>query len=77
MPLGRREFSLEVCLGCFFSFAVSPKHQLRAPGRQVCPSAVAIGGGVAPQWSPVQALIRRLRYVVALCAASLPENLLP
>ncbi len=82
MPLGRRELFLdrsdsEEFLGCFFSFVVSPKHQLRAPRRRVCPSAVAIGGGVAPQWSPVQALIRRLRYVVALCAASPPEKLLP
>jgi len=53
MPWGRREFSLdrsdsEEFLGCFFSFAGSPKHQLRAPGRRVCPLAVAIGGGVAP-----------------------------
>ena len=64
-------------LGCFFSFAGSPKYRLRAPGRRVCPLAVAIGGGVAPQWSLVQALIRRLRSVVAVCAASLPEMLLP
>ena len=33
-------------LGCFFSFAGSPKHRLRAPGRRDCPLAVAIGGGV-------------------------------
>ena len=64
-------------LGCFFSFVGSPMHQLRAPGRRVYPLAAPIGGGVAPQWSPVQALIRRLRSVVALCAASLPEKLLP
>ena len=32
---------------------------------------------VLRQCSPVQALIRRLRRVVALCAASLPEKLLP
>ena len=82
MPWGRREFSLdrsdsEEFLACFFSFTGSSKHQLRAPGRRVCPLAVAIGGGVAPQWSPVQALIHRLHSVVALCAASLPEKLLP
>jgi hypothetical protein len=61
-------------LCCFFSFAGSLAHQLRAPGRRVCPLAVPIGGGVAPQWSPVQASIRRLRSVVAMCAASLPRS---
>ena len=82
MPWGRREYSLdrshtEEFLECFLPFAGSQTHRLRAPGRRVCPLAVAIGGGVAPQWSLVQALIRRLRSVVAVCAASLPEMLLP
>ena len=81
MPWGRREFSLdrsdiEEFFGCFFFFAGSPKHQLRAPGRRVCPLAVAIGGWVAPLWSLAHAVIRGLRLVVARCAASLPEKLL-
>ena len=81
MPWGRREFSWfrsdsEEFLGCFFSFAGSPKHRLWAPGRRDCPLAVAIGGWVAPLWSLAHAVIRGLRLVVARCAASLPEKLL-
>ena len=82
MPWGRREFLLfrsdsEEFLGVFFSFAGSPKHQLRAPGRRDCPLAVAIGGGVALLWSLAHAVIRGLRPAAARCAASLPEKLLP
>ena len=82
MPWGRGEFFFdrsdsEEFLGCFFSFAGSPKHQLWAPGRRVCPLAVAIGGWVVPLRSLAHAVIRGLRLVVARCAASLPEKPLP
>jgi hypothetical protein len=48
MPWGRWEFVLfrsdsEEFLGCFFSFAGSPKHRLWAPGRRDCP--FRLGGG--------------------------------
>ncbi len=82
MPWGRGEFfcdrsDSEEFLGCFFSFAGSPKHQLWAPGRRVCPLAVAFGGCVAPLWSLAYAVIRGLRLVAARCAAPLPGELLP
>ena len=82
MPWGRWEFVLfrsdsEEFLGCFFSFAGSPKHRLWASGRRDCPLAVAIGGWVAPLWSLAHAVIRGLRLAAARCVASLPEKLLP
>ena len=82
MPWGRREFALyrsysEEFLGCFFSSAGSPKHRDWAPGRRVCPLAIAIAGAVLPLGKLGASGDSRLRLMAAPVAPSRCKKLLP
>jgi hypothetical protein len=82
MPWGRGEFSLdrsdsEEFLGCFFSFAGSPKHQLWAPGRRVCPLACVARVWLGSSVCVAQAVIRDYRPAADLCLASDAATTLP
>jgi hypothetical protein len=82
MPWGRREFALdqsysEEFLGCFFSSAGFPKHHDWAPGRRVCPLAIAIAGAVLPLGKLGASGDSQLRLMAAPVAPSRRKKLLP
>jgi len=75
MPWGRREFAFdrsnsEEFLGCFFSSAGSPKHRDWAPGRRVCPLAMAIAGAALSLGELGASGDSRLRLMAAPVAPS-------
>jgi hypothetical protein len=67
----------EEFLGCFFSFAGSPKHRDWAPGRRVCPMAVALVRNVSLLWKLSVGGDSQVRPVAAIVASFSCERPMP